>query len=213
LGGGGSSKNRKLVNCIICDNIYSSSGAGIYNNGVNLRLVHCTVTNNESSASGKGIYNSSGEVSLINSIVWNPNGTATQEIYNISAGTVSVVGSLVRNGEFGGGNGNPMLDASGFITKQSAAIGIGVLNGGMPYARADIFNIMRNSVRSDAGANEWKDSNGNGYPDWFERINFNSEFPELGDSPPFDLSDCTELPSGNNGIVITLFVPANAVKL
>lgn len=160
----------QMDNCIIRDNVGYDGGA-ISNYNSDLMLVNCTIENNTAYDAGRAIYNyGGGSVKLVRSIVWdddsNPYNYAQEEIKSDDNSKIIVQNSIVRGGEFGGVNSDPLLNPMGYLRPGSPAIDAGLLG---PVLLYDIHSAQR-PVGSyiDLGAEEFKDSDGDGLPDWWE---------------------------------------------
>lgn len=180
---GTGSPRRRLVNCVIRGN-ESSTGGGVYNSGAKLDVVHCTVTGNKGTSSGRGIYNSNAStLNLVNSIVWGNTGSAAQEIYKyphtssivtVTGGSVPAVAtSIVAYGEHGGINADPQLTPAGWLWSSAEYPSPAINRVGVAVASAskvDIHGEPRpaDGATADLGADEFKDSNADGLPDWLE---------------------------------------------
>lgn len=217
------STRRRLVNCMIRGN-ESSTGGGIYNSGAKLDVVHCTVTGNKGTSSGRGIYNSNAStLNLVNSIVWGNTGSAIQEIYKSSSGIVTVTGgsvpaiptSIIAGGEHGGINADPQLTPAGWLWSSAEFPSPAINRAGVALASAskvDIHGEPRPAVGTtpDLGADEFKDSNGDGLPDWLEGADDNDGLaaldeylihgtnPLLSDTDGDGVGDGAEIAQGTN---------------
>lgn len=155
-----------LANLIVRDN-RAENGAGIYNDGGSPLLAHCTIAHNAAATNGHGnaLYSAGGLVRAINSVVWQETGGAAEAIY-AAAGTVACSNSIVAGGQYGGSGQDPLLTRWGFLCTNSPAVDLGT---NAPFAALDINGEARNAgAAPDAGADEFRDSDGDGLPDWWE---------------------------------------------
>lgn len=151
---------------LIIHNHRTSYGAAIYHDAGRLKMTHTTVFDTAASTSGNGIYlNGNASLDLINSIIWADNGPATQQIFKASSAQLNISGSIVRGGEFGASPLDPLLTPQGWLIKGSPAIGAGV----PAQVISDIHAEPRSSA-PDAGADEFKDIDDDGLPDWLEAL-------------------------------------------
>lgn len=165
-------RRARLVNCVIAGNRYDY-GAGVDWRKGRLDLVHCTVSGNtglewEGSGwgYGNGIYQEAGEARIVNSILWNPDGWGCPEVE--SPGNLSVSNSIVRDAVHGGIDEDPLLTPAGWLTANSPAID----RAGLALADASLVDIRGQrrdaDLGPDLGAEEWRDSDADGLPDWIE---------------------------------------------
>lgn len=147
------------------DDYYYRAG-GIQNMGGDLWLVHTTLLNNSGNYCN-GILNQS-SLHLINSILWDESNGSEELQFNES--TV-VQTSIIRNAaqySFPGViDADPQLTPSGLLTLSSlAAINQGTAGVG---CNVDMYGQPRpDGTLPDIGAMEWKDSDTNGLPDFWE---------------------------------------------
>ncbi|MCC6352962.1 MAG: hypothetical protein IT577_03695, partial [Verrucomicrobiae bacterium] len=157
-----------LANLIVRDN-RAESGAGLYNDGGSPLLVHCTLDRNAAATNGHGnaVYSAGGSVRALNSILWEEGGGAPEAIY-AAGGTVACSNSIVAGAQCGGSGQDPILTRWGFLTTNSPAIDFGT---NAPFAALDINGEGRDAgAAPDAGADEFKDTDGDGLPDWWEAM-------------------------------------------
>ncbi|WP_038161196.1 Ig-like domain-containing protein, partial [Verrucomicrobium sp. BvORR106] len=156
----------RLVNCFI--NGHGSAGAAAVHLGQGrLEISHSTLYDNKTGVDGSILYASySASLRVVNSIVWNPNAAGYAEIAKDSTGTVSVIGSVVRDGSFGGATTDPLINPRGYLTGASPAVNAGSTTAGV---LRDIQGETRASS-PDAGADEWRDADSDGLPDWLEAL-------------------------------------------
>jgi hypothetical protein len=146
-------------------------------------LDHCTIAGNKSTgALGNAIdvRSDGGALVVNNSILWNPPaGGRTPEVYDTHS-RVSIVSCLVRGGQSGGLASDPHLTVDGLLTRGSSAIGQGTHG---PVVWRDIDGEVRpTGGASDAGADEYVDTDEDDLPDiWEEKY-----FADLDETPSGD---------------------------
>jgi Bacterial TSP3 repeat len=164
-------KQRRLVNCLIRGNHYTSGGAGIDSYNAHLSLVHCTISGNTGPSNSTGIKQSGGELTLINSIVWGNTGnplnlpyrqlfTKGDAVVHTFASTPSIIGDANVISAAGWlDNLDPQLTPSGWLKSNSPAINAGGLIVGSPVL-VDIHGESRNAtLNPDIGVDEYNAQN------------------------------------------------------
>jgi predicted outer membrane repeat protein len=177
-----SSTNTLFENCVMMGNSSTNRGGAVW---VSLsdksKIINCTlITNRTGTVGGGGIYQNNNTLYVTNTILW---ANTPQQVLRVAgAGTFSINYSCIQNGTNGiagvsGGNNisnNPVFDSDGWhLTSASPCVDAGI-NAGVPpidiegEARMDITGMV-NRVSSDdfadIGADEFFDSDGDGYSD------------------------------------------------
>lgn len=160
-------------------------------------VIHCTIAGNftgagTNNAGSISLYSSANPASsqrlvLRNSILWNPESHMSNEIYAASGSTVVATGNLMRDGAYSSLSGDPGLDRYGMLKSGSPAI----LGGSATsyLVSQDIHGESRTGL-ADIGADEYKDTDADNLPDWWEQNYFANLTSASGasdnDSPTHD---------------------------
>lgn len=160
--------NTTLANCVIRNNESGESGSAVYTSG-HVVMINCTIYENYAGSSGATLQTSNGTIGLLNTIVWNGGNEtaldATTGTVSITASYSNVQGSSVYSGQ-GNINSDPLLRGDGHIAASSPCVDVGTATG----APATDMDMEARPVGAgvDIGADEYRDTNGNGIPDWWE---------------------------------------------
>lgn len=162
----------------------------IVNDGCELWLVHLTVSRcNSGSYYGSteqvsSIRNTTGSLlKVVNSILWHEDSSYFQP--NCISGDLSGVtvwNSILQNLPAGGiyhncSQVNPGLTEAGYLRETSAARGMGLA---LIPPGVDLHLEPRSATTPDIGADQWKDSDNDTLPDWWETYWFNNYTQSTG---------------------------------
>jgi hypothetical protein len=155
----------RIINSKITHFASYYSSAGYISTG-RLTLAHCTVMDNisQSTCHAFQVY-SSGRLSLQNSIVWNPGSVSLPQIYQDTPGIATATGSIILGGELGATSSEPGTDRYHGLMPGSPALGAGAA---LSVAGLDIHGEPRPAQAPDIGADQRRDSDADGLPDWWE---------------------------------------------
>ncbi|HEY8964835.1 MAG TPA: DUF6531 domain-containing protein, partial [Candidatus Methylacidiphilales bacterium] len=161
--------NVKLINDIVRNNVANGAGAALSVSSGSVTAINSTFFANKAATgySGSVLTTSHGAITLLNSILWD----GGSEISNDSAtglATVTATYSDIQGSYAGTGNLNadPRLRSDGHILAGSPCIDAGT-------TAVTVTRDMDGEARPvgagyDMGADEYKDADGNGLPDWWE---------------------------------------------
>ncbi len=165
-------KTPKFANLIIYNNRSSSDGGGVAVNLGSPIFVHSTVYRNHvDQGVGSGLYQAleAGNTSIERSIFWNP--SSFDEIGGESI-KVSIDASVIRAATGDAvltqvTHTNPQLGLLGHIVSSSPALDV---DSTISYSKIDADLEQRDLTADfiDRGADEFKDSDSDGLPDWLE---------------------------------------------
>lgn len=164
-----------LFNCVVAGNTATYGGGVACRDLSNPTLINCTVYQNSADFTvGGGVWSDSSSPALANCIV---SGNYPNQI----RGSVSITNCDVE-GEVWPGTGNlslpPQLTPDGHLTSASPCINAGSNSAVPPAVTIDLDDDPRVFPAGgvvDIGADEFKDSDGDGLPDWWE-----AKYPAAG---------------------------------
>lgn len=131
--------NSSITNCVIKDNVANTLGGGVYNGN----LYNCILSGNKAGVSGGGAYKSILSASIVNGNEAALNGGG---IYNSSITNSAIFNNSANQGSGGGVFGGSVIDSS-INTNMAGANG-----GGIFMATADNTEINGNSASTGGGA-------------------------------------------------------------
>jgi hypothetical protein len=177
-----------LVNCVIRGNTALYGGGVACRNSSNPTMVNCTVyLNSADFLQGGGVWSESSNPTLANCIVW---GNIPDQI----RGMVFVSNCDVEGAAWPGAGNislDPGLTPDGHLIANSQCIDAGSNAAVPPTLTVDLDNDSRIFPASgvvDIGADEFKDTDGDGLPDWWESRYFGS--PAGANAGTDDDGDC-----------------------
>jgi len=192
----------------------------------NLALVHCTFVESQSAPPNRlatasvEVYSDS--ILFAMNSVFHDVGTACEILVPLSGEWGEIAHSIVRDG------GESPLTLEGWLYADSPArcaaepgwASVDIRQQPRPAANPNnsIIQSFNNSIPS-MGCDEFTDTTGNGYPDWWEMKFFGKKGAVSGQSwfkayyNGLLTKGFTELPPNDNTITITLTAPVNATKL
>lgn len=164
-----SGSNVTLNNCIIRDTFNAYNGSAVYCEYGSVTLRNCTIFNNQADEYSSAIQTNDGSVVLVNTILWNGDNEIGADL---TTGEIAVTASysVIKGIEVYPGIGNinadPLLRSDAHITSESPCVDSGIAN-------LSIKNDMDHDARPfgggyDIGADEYRDSDGQGLPDWWQ---------------------------------------------
>jgi len=160
-----------LVNSVVRSN--SAIATVLGEDASELKFVHCTlietpvsfVVDRSTAASVK--LDSTSTLDVKSSILWDAG--VQQEILAATPANVSAADSTIRGGQYSMSNVNPQLTVMGWLMPTSSARNTIAVE----LNPVDIHGNARPcGPAADRGADEFTDSTGNGFPDWWELQNF-----------------------------------------
>jgi len=158
-----------IINCTITANLAACGGGISCRHHSNPTIINCTITDNL----GLGILCFRSNPTITNSILWNNH---PEEIY-VDDATPTLDFCDVRGGWSGVGGNNisddPLLTPDSHLQAGSPCVDAGQSLGALTY---DIDGEIRPFPLGglfDMGADEFKDSDGDGLPDWWESLHYN----------------------------------------
>lgn len=164
----------RILGSIITRNSAGTNGGAIHVESGNPILTSVTLYRNYAATEGAAVSLSSGAtISIFSSILWND--TNVSELSG-ETGAVFVKESIIRS-DYGNAvledslNDDPEVGFAGHISATSPALDLVTLPAvPVRYSRYDANGEWRDAATDavDAGADEFKDSDGDGLPDWIE---------------------------------------------
>lgn len=128
-----------------------------------LRLSHITIFDCAGQNSAHSIYVSGGDLEIADSIIRGNESPDIPQVYVSPNARVSATRSFIRGGEIGASPADPLLTPRGLLKSGSPAI-----DAGETGVAADDIHGETRAGAADAGADEFRDADSDGLPDWLE---------------------------------------------
>jgi len=149
----------QFINCLF-NNKNSDGVPLVYASNSDITLIHCTLIGGSSLVSMD--YS---EMLVQNSIIWNGDfNYGDPAVYACGQSQVEVEDSIIRGGQFGAFDVDPLLTRDGWLMALSPARSAAEAG----WAETDIREQLRSDSAPDMGCDEFTDTTGNGFPDWWE---------------------------------------------
>jgi len=177
-----SNSNVMIQNCVFYNNTagsqYAGNGGGIYNTGSDATITNCTFVYNEaddadsSDGYGGGIANyATSNPTITNCILWNNDAPTGNQIYDDAGSSATVTYSNIdQSGYTTGGNlrKHPRFGAGYHLRADSPCVDQGN-TASAPVIDIDSESRPQSSA-ADMGADEFRDSDGDKIPDYWEIV-------------------------------------------